>query len=281
MRSNNTFYEPGSPLRFPWQFICNFLKDLQSSSELGYRLFIRNLRTQYRQSLLGYIWIFIPPAATALIWIILNQSKIINVGETQLPYPVYVFTGTMIWQSFIDAIRNPLKQINSSKSIISKINVPWESFLFSGFAEVIFNFVVRLVILLIILLVFSIQISFMSFLSLLTILILILFGFSIGLLLLPIGSLFQDVEKGIPLVTTFWFYLTPIVYKMPESGILKVVANINPVTPLLISSRELLTGFDVSQLFNTIIISGLSIILFIVGLLFCRLAKPHLISRIN
>ncbi len=280
MRKETT-YNPESQLKRPKQFILSFLNDLQSSSELGYRLFLRNLRSQYRQSLLGYIWIFVPPTATALIWIILNQSKIINVGETQLPYPVYVFTGTMIWQSFIDAIRNPLKQINSSKSIMSKINVPWESFLFSGFAEVIFNFAVRLAILLIILLVFSVQISFMSFLSLLTILALILFGFSIGLLVLPVGSLYQDIEKGIPLVTTFWFYLTPVVYVLPESGLLKTFASINPVTPLIVSSRELLTGFEVSQLFPTLVISGITIILLTLGLLFCRIAKPHLISRIT
>jgi len=43
------------------------------------------------------------------------------------------------------------------------------------------------------------------------------------------------------MITQPWFYLTPVIYSLPTAGILALVAKINPVTPLLVTTRELIT----------------------------------------
>ena len=48
------------------------------------------------------------------------------------------------------------------------------------------------------------------------ILCLYLLGTAIGLLLLPIGALYQDIGRGIGLVLRFAMYMTPVVFPVPK-----------------------------------------------------------------
>jgi lipopolysaccharide transport system permease protein len=64
-------------------------RDLLASRELAWRLLVRNISAQYRQSLLGYAWAFVPPIFTSLIWIFLQSQKVLGVGDTGMPYVVY------------------------------------------------------------------------------------------------------------------------------------------------------------------------------------------------
>ena len=78
------------------------LRDLFSSRELAWRLFIRDISAQYRQSVLGYLWVFIPPLVASLPFIYLNSQGIVKIGGTPIPYAAYAIIGTIIWQVFVD-----------------------------------------------------------------------------------------------------------------------------------------------------------------------------------
>lgn len=69
-------------------------------------------RAQYRQMILGYMWAFLAPILTTLIWVFLDAQKIFDVGEIGVPYPVYVLTATILWQIFVDAMNSPLQQVD-------------------------------------------------------------------------------------------------------------------------------------------------------------------------
>src|SRR3984957_18917231 len=101
-------YSSQSRLRSPRLFLREMISDLRNSREAAWHLFARNLRSQYRQSFLGYIWILLPPLATALLWVYLNWTQTLAIRHTDIPYPIYVLTGTMLWQVFSDALYCPL-----------------------------------------------------------------------------------------------------------------------------------------------------------------------------
>ncbi|MEK7448135.1 MAG: ABC transporter permease, partial [Planctomycetota bacterium] len=94
-------YTPESPILHPWKLMTGMLRDVGKSWPLARRLIIRDLTAQYRQTIFGYLWAIIPPLATALIFIFLNSAKILAVPQTEVPYPVYVMTGTIFWQLFV------------------------------------------------------------------------------------------------------------------------------------------------------------------------------------
>ena len=88
-------YTPESKLCSPVVMAKEMWKDLLASKELAWRLMIRDISALYRQTFLGILWAFLPPIAMALIFVILNGRKVIDVGETNIPYPAFVMFGTV------------------------------------------------------------------------------------------------------------------------------------------------------------------------------------------
>jgi lipopolysaccharide transport system permease protein len=100
--------------------------DLPQAAQLGYRLFLRNVKAKYRQSLLGLFWAFIPPIMTTAVWVFLNGQRIINIDDPGIPYPAFVLTSTLLWSLFAQSLLMPINSVKSGKSMMVKINFPKE-----------------------------------------------------------------------------------------------------------------------------------------------------------
>ena len=235
----------------------------------------------YRQSILGYVWAFLPPVATTLVWVFLNSSKIVDTADTATPYPVYVMIGTLLWQIFVDAINSPLKLVTSSKAMLIKINFPREALIIAGIYEIGFNFLIRLVLFAGILGLYKVALPVSVILAPIGIIAIILLGLVIGVGLTPVGMLYQDIGRGLMIITSFWFYLTPIVYPTPASFPANLVARYNPVSPLIITTREWITSGYVEDLNAFITVTSVSLLLLFFAWLLFRIAMPHIIARLG
>ena len=90
------------------KLIGQSLRDLNASRFLAFQLAKRDITAQYRQSYLGVLWAFIPPIATALVWMFLNSSGTVTLDDSGIPYPVYVFSGTLLWSIITESISSPI-----------------------------------------------------------------------------------------------------------------------------------------------------------------------------
>lgn len=276
-----TVYSPDSPILHFGLFVRAMFKDLLASRELAWRLFVRDTSAQYRQSILGYVWAFIPPLAASLPFVFLNSQGVVAIKGTSIPYPAYALIGTIIWQVFADALNSPLKTVTASKSMLTRINFPRESILLAGLGIVIFNFLIRLVLLAAVFIWFKLTPPATVPYFLIGISGLILMGFMLGLLLTPIGLLYGDVQQAMPIISLFLMFFTPVIYPLPESGIAATVARWNPLTSLMTASRDWLTiGSTAYAGAFAAVFCGTLIFLFI-GWIAYRLALPHVISRIG
>jgi lipopolysaccharide transport system permease protein len=106
-------------------------------------------------------------------------------------------------------------------------------------------------------------------------------GIAIGLVLTPIGMLYQDIGRGLGFATAAWFFLTPVIYPVPKASFAATLIELNPVTPLLVSTREWLVVGEASLLPGFLWVSGLSLLLLMFAWVQYRLAMPHLISRMS
>jgi lipopolysaccharide transport system permease protein len=110
---------------------------------------------------------------------------------------------------------------------------------------------------------------------------LVAFGTCIGVFLAPIGALYEDVKRTLGFVTSGWFLLTPVIYPTPKTGILGTIVEMNPVTPLLVTTRELATGAELSHSVGFWIASCIGIMGLFLALGFYRLALPFIIERMS
>jgi len=282
MQKNNTIvYCPESSLRHPTRMFADMIHDLLSGCELAWQLAVRDIRAQYRQTALGLLWAVILPLAHTLTWIFLSGSGIVTINSTALPYPLYVFTGTMIWAIFMDAVNAPLQQTIAARQMLAKINFSREALILSGIYQTLFNCAIKIVMLLLTLLIMGVYPGWALIWFPFGILSLILAGTAVGLLLTPIGMLYTDIGKSLPLLMQFLMYLTPVVFPVPKTGWATAVYKLNPMTPLVLTTRDWLTGnspdYLIYFLFVNLAIIGLLLVVWIVY----RTAMPILIERMS
>jgi len=276
-----TIYTPESALRNPRKMLTGMLYDVWNGRELAWQLAVRDIKAQYRQTALGLLWAFILPLAHTLTWIFLSGSGIVTISETALPYPVYVFTGTMLWAIFMDAVNAPLQQTMAAKPMLAKINFPREALVISGIYQTLFNGGIKIVLLLGALIYLGIYPGWSLLLFPLGVVSLIMAGTAMGLLLTPVGVLYTDIGKTLPLLMQFLMYLTPVVFPMPKSGWAAIVFSINPMTPLILTTRDWLTSVQPAHIGAFAVINGLLLLLLMVVWIVYRAAMPILIERMS
>jgi lipopolysaccharide transport system permease protein len=276
-----TVYTPEHALRHPLRMLRDMVRDLCASRELAWRLFVRDISAKYRQTFLGYVWAFLPPLVTTFTFVLLNSQGVFRVGETALPYAAYVMIGTLLWQVFVDAMQTPIRVVTYAKPMLAKINFPREAILLGGLYEVLFNFAIRLVLLLAVFLWFRIVPPMTMLLAPLGVVALIALGTMIGVVLTPVGLLYQDIGQGLVLITGFWMLLTPVVYPPPASGLLATLAKWNPVSPLILTTRDWLTVGNTDYLPGFLVVLAMTFVLLLFGWIMYRLAMPHLIERMS
>jgi lipopolysaccharide transport system permease protein len=265
----------GQPeLAHPARFLRTALRDLARSPRIATRLFAAALLGRRRRTILGYAWIVLPSAATALVCVYLKSRGIFTVPPTALPYPVHVLAGMILWQTFLDSLHSPLQQLSASRHLITRSRIPHEAIILSGALEVGLNAIVRLAGLAVVLAGFGLVPGPGALFFPFGMAALACLGLSLGLLAAPWGLLYDDVRQGLVLMSTFWFFLTPIVYPEVTGSLL----SLNPVTPLLSWARSSLLSSNVDG--SALLVLAISLLLLVAGWLLYRLAQPHVVERL-
>lgn len=256
-------------------------RDLLAARSLAWRLMVRDISAQYRQSFLGVAWAFIPPIAMAVGFTLAGNAKAISIGETDIPYPAYIMFSTALWQTFVESLQGPVQASIDAKPMLARVKFPREALILAKLGEVGFNFGIKMILICALFLIFRVPVSWTVILAPVALIHLILLGTFFGVLLAPLGLLYKDISKGLTMLTGLWLFITPVVYPVPDEGTFATIVKLNPVTPLLVTTRELTTtgiltqqtGFWVASLFTL-----LGLMVTWVGF---RIALPFAIERVS
>ncbi|NKQ35044.1 MAG: ABC transporter permease [Chloroflexi bacterium] len=276
-----TIYTPESQMRSPRLLLRAMVSDIKASRELSWRLFVRDLSAQYRQSVFGVLWAFVPPIITSIIFIILQSRNIVNFGETDIPYPVFVLVGTILWQLFTESLNAPLKSVTAARPVLVKINFPREALIISAVYLTLFNLSIKLVVLAVIFVIFQVPLTWGMLLAPVAIIMLMLLGITLGLLITPLGMLYTDVTTALPVILSLWFFLTPVVYPPPDVFPYSFIAMLNPVSPLLVAARDLLTLGEMTNVVAFLLVSLFTIVVLFIAWVLYRVSLPIIIERMS
>jgi lipopolysaccharide transport system permease protein len=269
-------------MRHPGVLLQKMGRDLLAARELAWQLMKRDISAQYRQTFFGYAWAIIPPIVAAAGFTFASNSKVLNVGVTDLPYPAYVMFSMALWQTFTEAVMLPMQKMAQSKMLLAKINFPREALILSSVGQVFFNFAIKLILIVGLFVWFKMPITGSVILAPVALVHLVLLGTMFGTLLAPLSALYQDFVKGVPLLIGVWLFLTPVVFPVPSGeGIFGFFVQLNPVTPLLVTTRELATTGVLTNSAGFWWASGFSLISLLFAWLLYRLAMPYAIERMS
>lgn len=259
----------------------SMIKDFSQSRALAWRMLLRDVRAMYRQSLLGYVWMILPPIATAFVWVFLNDRNLVNIETGDVPYTLFVLTGSILWAAFNGAMVSMQGIMGGAKNMLSKVNFPHEALVLTGFGKALLNSAIPMLVLIPALIVFDVDFQFSMFLFVVGFFTLILLGGAIGLIFVPIGALYGDVARALQLALRFGFFVTPVIYALPDSGATRTLLLLNPVTAPLVSARSWLLGGEDPVVMLMLVIAMVSLLLLVIGVIFFKVTMPHIIERLN
>ena len=206
---------------------------------------------------------------------------IVKVADTSIPYPAYVFTGTMLWQVFNEALNAPLVQLNASRNLLSKLNFPRESIILAGVIKVLYSSGIKMLIIAPVLIYFKVFPDMHLLYFPLALLALVLVGTTIGLLLAPIGMIYGDIARMLPILTQVGMYTAPVIFALPTEGVFRTVFMLNFMTPVMLTARAWLTGFASPMPGYFASVVAVSFFLLFFAWVVFRITMPAVIERMS
>lgn len=105
------------------QFISPNLRELWRFRELFYYFAWRDIKVKYKQTVLGVAWVVLQPVLIVAVFSFFF-GRTLNVPSDGLPYPVFVFSGLLLWNFFSVSISNGGNSMVANAPIIKKIYFP-------------------------------------------------------------------------------------------------------------------------------------------------------------
>ena len=124
--------DAGKRRLFDWQEMWNY-------KELFYFFTWRDIKIKYKQTVLGFLWAILQPMLMMTIFT-LFFGRALQVPSQNLPYPVFVFSGLLLWNTFSSGLINSANSMVGNVQIIKKIYFPLKSTISSNFASISLRF---------------------------------------------------------------------------------------------------------------------------------------------
>jgi lipopolysaccharide transport system permease protein len=276
-------YTAASCLRNPSAFLRLAAKDLfgRRTWDLAANLARRNIAASYRKSFFGYAWTVLPTVAVAAGLSLAASHQVIRFGQSTIPYTAYVLIGFVLWQTFIDALMAPLNAMSESRNILVRINVPKEALVLGKLGEILFNFGAKAILVLAMMLWYGLPFSASVLAVPLGVAAIVVLGTAVGLIIAPIGLLYDDIRRTIPLIAQFGLIITPVVFVPPASGRFAAIVAVNPLTPLIVTTRNWLTSEAALLQTQFWVVAACALTAIVFGLLGMRLVAPFAIERVS
>ena len=115
------------------------LKELWEYRELFFIFTWRDIKVKYKQTILGFSWAVLQPLLMMVIFTVFFAGAL-DVPSDNLPYPVFVFSGLLIWNIFSTGLSNASNSMVSNANIIKKIYFPRLIIPMSSILVAIFDF---------------------------------------------------------------------------------------------------------------------------------------------
>jgi len=253
--------------------------DLLDSRELIWRLIVRDISARYRQSILGYFWAIIPVIATVMIFAFLTTSRTIPVGETPMPYIAYALWSLSVWQFFAGCLVNCTNSLVSAGSLVSKVKFPKETLVIAALGQPLVDFLIRLVPTAFVFTWYGMALNWQTLFIPFVLVPVMLLALGLGFLFSIANLVLRDIGNGLNVILTLAIFMAPILYPAPTTWPSTLVNVLNPFSPMLIASQDLIAHGTLSKPEAFLVSSSFSVLAFFIGWRLFRIVMPRVCAH--
>jgi len=250
--------------------LFNF-KEIWHYRELFYFFTWRDIKIKYKQTMLGFLWAILQPLLMMTIFT-LFFGRALNIPSQNLPYPVYVFSGLLIWNIFSTGLSNAANSMVNNASIIKKIYFPRLIVPVSSILVALFDFLMALILFMSILIFYQQPVSWtIIFYWPFAMLLSVIATLGLGSWLAALNVKYRDFRYVIPFLIQVLFFLTPVIYPITllKYPMLQYALATSPMYVVVEFFRLPLTG-SLPNLDLVWISLGSNIAFLLIGLIYFR-----------
>lgn len=253
-----------------WHFFD--IKELIYYKDTLYFLTWKDIKIKYKQAVLGFLWAFLQPIAMTAVFVLFNLAVNVSLGDVNIPYPLFVLSGIMLWNLFANAITATSNSVVNNSNILKKIYFPRIFFPMSSLLVSLFDFFITLLIYIPVMIYYNVYPNWQIIYILPVCIILV------SILVLGIGSFFgalnvkyRDVKYIIPFVVQLLFFISPVFYSNNQIALpwVKTLYYLNPMTGIIELFRFGLFNTPINNL-GLILSIIISLTFFVIGLYYFR-----------
>jgi ABC-2 type transport system permease protein len=212
----------------------------------------KELRVQYKDSVLGFLWSMLNPATTLLVYYVVFQI-ILKSGIPR--FAIYLISGQIVWNFFSSSIAAACGSVVGNAAIIKKVAFPREIPALASVGSNLVQMGFQSIVLVVFLIAFwrGPAVAYLPLLSP-ALVALIVLAAAFGILFAAVNVRMRDMSHLLGVALQVWFWACPIVYQyrlvrdrvMHSHSefvhVLFVVYRLNPVTPIVLTFQRAIYG---------------------------------------
>ncbi len=241
------------------------LKDI-----FNYRFFLllnikRDINEKYKGSILGLLWTFINPLSLTLLYYLIFPHILKSQEEN---YVTFLLIGILSWNYFSRGILNATKSITTNRALLKKVYFPKIILPITISISELINYLISLLIVFVFIIIskigFNINILLLGFIIFIQFILIL----EISLITSSVNVFFRDIEYITEFILKLIYYISPVFYatKMFKDTKIELLINLNPMTTIINSYRDILLNHTTPNLINLGSVLIVSLIILLVGI---------------
>ena len=255
-------------------------RELIATRELLLNLTMREVKGQYRRTVLGQLWSIINPLATMVVYTLVFSFLLRSEPPAGDPsgldvYALWLMCGLLPWNFVSQSLSGSMATLIGNAGLIKKVYFPRELLPFSLVLSLDVSFLIEMgVLVLFIAVLGSSVVGVLPWLipALLLVVAISAYAAGIGLMLAVANVYFRDVQYLFTILLNLWFYATPIVYPLSlvedkaPAGWMVTLYKANPMVEFVGIFRSLLYDWTMPGMASVAYVLVWSVGIFFAGL---------------
>ena len=264
MSSGQVKYIRPKGSRFEFSF-----KEIWEYRELLYFLVLKQIKTKYKQSVIGIGWAVLQPVLSMVIFTV-TFTAVTNFQTDGIPYPAFSYSTLILWTYFSTTLTSASMSLVSNSGMISKIYFPRILLPLSLVIAGLLDYFLAFIVLIILMALMGIPFTLWMLVIILPLLLMVLLSAGMSFWLSAVSAKYRDVQYIIPFFTQLLLFATPILYLWSVTPSYHWLLQWNPLSGIMLSQRFLTFGHPDVPVELIVIAVIISLFIFISGMVYFK-----------
>lgn len=226
-----------------WQLVD--WKEIKEYKDLIYFLILRDVKSLYKQTVLGFSWAILRPFLKMIVFSVIFGG-IAKIPSDGIPYPLFSYVGLVAWEYFANSLKRSSGSLITGSGIFTKVYFPRLILPIVPCLASLVDFAIALSIVFIMMLIYGYAITWTIIYIPILVLLMLITASGLGMWLSAMAIQYRDVPYGVEFLVQLLMYAAPVIFPiswLPESY--RIYLAIYPMYGVIEGFRSAILGQNV------------------------------------